>query len=272
MVAGRYLLRSFDHAVSLAPGEVIVGRGHDCDLTLDDPLVSREHARLTVADDLLVVEDLGSRNGTVVNGERVQGAIRLDAGDRLTLGSHQFLVVDQTRDRRSRKITRQARSSGAVKRPPETLRPPPAVPPVTGSTNLFDMLLAVSERALSKGDLEEAGSSVANVLVSVRAALVRGQGVGDDSMRRLRDVCLGMAERSLEVRWLDRLFEVYTTAGRVMEAETIDRVHRTMQQLGYLATDAFTTYLDKLHGLAADLDADGRDRLTRLEELRRTAS
>ena len=49
--------------------------------------MSRRHARIVVTDGEAVIEDLGSRNGTSVGEEKIQGAVRLVDGDRLRLGS-----------------------------------------------------------------------------------------------------------------------------------------------------------------------------------------
>jgi pSer/pThr/pTyr-binding forkhead associated (FHA) protein len=67
-------------------GPVTVGRGRDADLVLADELVSRHHARVTPSGPAAVVEDLGSRNGTFVNGEGIHGPARLTPGDQLQLG------------------------------------------------------------------------------------------------------------------------------------------------------------------------------------------
>jgi hypothetical protein len=61
--------------------------GREGALSLDDPLVSRRHARLTVVDQGAVVEDLGSRNGTFVNGQQVHGPTALRDGDTLQVGT-----------------------------------------------------------------------------------------------------------------------------------------------------------------------------------------
>ena len=71
----------------------LVGRGPDCDIRLGDPLVSARHARLTQADGVYEVEDLGSRNGTRVNGERITGPTRLYPGDRIEFGGHLMLFL-----------------------------------------------------------------------------------------------------------------------------------------------------------------------------------
>ena len=62
--------------------ELVVGLGAGADVVIDEPLVSREHARLIWEDDAFVVLDLGSTNQTRVNGERVLRA-RLAPGDEL---------------------------------------------------------------------------------------------------------------------------------------------------------------------------------------------
>jgi predicted component of type VI protein secretion system len=67
-------------------GTVTIGRGRDADLVLADELVSRRHAQVTPVGSLAVVEDLGSRNGTFVNGEGIHGPVRLAPGDQLQLG------------------------------------------------------------------------------------------------------------------------------------------------------------------------------------------
>jgi pSer/pThr/pTyr-binding forkhead associated (FHA) protein len=71
--------------VALGTG-LTVGRGRDADLVLADELVSRRHARVTPSGAGAVVEDLGSRNGTFVNGEGIHGPTELEPGDQLQLG------------------------------------------------------------------------------------------------------------------------------------------------------------------------------------------
>jgi pSer/pThr/pTyr-binding forkhead associated (FHA) protein len=63
----------------------ILGRGTDCDLRMVDPGVSRHHAELRVEDDQVVLVDLGSTNGTLVNGQPVRRVVLVD-GTTVTLG------------------------------------------------------------------------------------------------------------------------------------------------------------------------------------------
>ena len=64
---------------------IILGRGTDCDLRLVDPGVSRHHAEIRVEDGEVVLVDLGSTNGTFVNGQPVR-RVTLTDGTRVTLG------------------------------------------------------------------------------------------------------------------------------------------------------------------------------------------
>ncbi|RYG75970.1 FHA domain-containing protein [Yimella sp. RIT 621] len=70
-----------------------IGRGRDNSIVLDDMLVSRKHLRITADDEGLLLEDLGSRNGTYVNGRRVERS-HLQEGDRIGVGGTTFEVRD----------------------------------------------------------------------------------------------------------------------------------------------------------------------------------
>ena len=77
-------------------GSVTVGRGRSADLVVDDPTVSREHASLSIQGTTLVIQDLGSSNGVLVNGSRIEDARRLGAGDLIQLGATEIEVRLET--------------------------------------------------------------------------------------------------------------------------------------------------------------------------------
>lgn len=72
--------------IALATGTYVVGRDRNADVWIDDPSVSRRHARLVVDGDAVAVEDLDSRNGTRVRGALVSQPVRLAEGDVVTFG------------------------------------------------------------------------------------------------------------------------------------------------------------------------------------------
>lgn len=71
----------------------IIGRAADCDLRLDDILVSRHHARFLASRIGAGIEDLGSANGLYVNGRRRTGLSALHPGDVIQLGGTLWLVM-----------------------------------------------------------------------------------------------------------------------------------------------------------------------------------
>ncbi|WP_291270556.1 GGDEF domain-containing protein [Geothrix sp.] len=77
----------------LPPGESLIGRAPQAQVALLDGEVSRLHARLVLQEGRVALEDLGSTNGTLVNGERVRGITTLQAGDRLSIGGHVLKLV-----------------------------------------------------------------------------------------------------------------------------------------------------------------------------------
>src|SRR5450432_1563819 len=72
--------------------QIIVGRSSDLDMVLVEDMVSRKHARIAMQQDQIWIEDLGSTNGTFVNGEKIKRA-RLKEGDRVLIGTSILKVI-----------------------------------------------------------------------------------------------------------------------------------------------------------------------------------
>ncbi|MFW5738949.1 MAG: FHA domain-containing protein, partial [Myxococcota bacterium] len=87
----RYRLRFQLQEIDLVQGETLLGRSPDCHVTIEDPLVSRRHARITIRDEGALVEDLGSRNGIRLNGEVMRAPTFLKDRDRLRIGMQEFV-------------------------------------------------------------------------------------------------------------------------------------------------------------------------------------
>jgi FHA domain/FhaA, N-terminal domain len=79
--------------VALAGGPSTIGRASSCEITLADAHASRAHARLEVRGGVVVLTDLGSTNGTLVNGHRVR-EVALGVGDRIEIGRTVLRVVE----------------------------------------------------------------------------------------------------------------------------------------------------------------------------------
>jgi DNA-binding winged helix-turn-helix (wHTH) protein len=79
-------------SLPLTDGEHIAGRDSECSLVIDATTVSRRHARITVVSGTATIEDLGSTNGTHVDGKRISAPTRLAPGSELALGSEVLRV------------------------------------------------------------------------------------------------------------------------------------------------------------------------------------
>jgi hypothetical protein len=92
--------------VERAPGHVagmeyeigagaVMGRGDQAEIRLEDPFASSRHARLISQGGVIVLEDLGSTNGTYLNEELLSGPQPLHAGDRVRIGDSEFTYLDR---------------------------------------------------------------------------------------------------------------------------------------------------------------------------------
>lgn len=79
-------------------GATVLGRGADCDVVILGSTVSRRHARISTSGIQPVLEDLGSRNGTFVNGQRLSAPCPLRDGDQIRLGSEVLDYSTRTLD------------------------------------------------------------------------------------------------------------------------------------------------------------------------------
>src|SRR5580658_6546542 len=82
-ISGKYQGGEFPIATDKS---IVVGRSSDLDMVLVEDMVSRKHARIAMQGDQIWIEDLGSTNGTFVNGEKIKRA-RLKEGDRVLIGT-----------------------------------------------------------------------------------------------------------------------------------------------------------------------------------------
>jgi pSer/pThr/pTyr-binding forkhead associated (FHA) protein len=72
---------------------VVIGRGTECDVVIKDPKASRRHCQLTRKGQGFLLEDLGSKNGTYVNGERIKEAVILKPNETFKIGETMFYLT-----------------------------------------------------------------------------------------------------------------------------------------------------------------------------------
>lgn len=80
----------------LEKNEISIGRDLSCDVVINDGEISRRHARMALQGTLYTIEDLGSTNGTFINGQRLIGPYSLRPGEVITFGEHITVVYEVT--------------------------------------------------------------------------------------------------------------------------------------------------------------------------------
>jgi adenylate cyclase len=167
-----------DQRFDLPPGRsVIVGRGVGSDIAVYDPTISRRHAELIASDDAVTVKDLGSSNGTYVNGRRITSA-RLSANDAITFGKvgFQLEAVPAAPERPSppavagaNTIVREVAAAGP--------------PPDDASARKLSLLLSVAQKLSGEFNLDRLLDTIAAVSFELmrvdRVAILLAQESGE---------------------------------------------------------------------------------------------
>ena len=93
--------------------EIVVGRSSELDMVLVEDMVSRKHAKISATADNILIQDLGSTNGTFVNGEKIK-KVRLKEGDRILIGTSiiKLVAVDSSSAVSEEKAREQLRVTG----------------------------------------------------------------------------------------------------------------------------------------------------------------
>jgi adenylate cyclase len=153
----------------LGAGTTVIGRASSCDLVINDTSVSRRHAQLAVTNGTCIVTDLGSRNGTFVNGDQIENA-ELRDGDRLVLGEIQFKLHCAASSNIILTDDDEAMSMGAVIK--RQVGPEDAAPPVAtvDAPRLLKMLTDISRTLVGTQPIDEVlGQVVDSAFESTRA-------------------------------------------------------------------------------------------------------
>jgi adenylate cyclase len=152
----------------LPPGRsVVVGRGVTSDVAIHDPTISRRHAELTAVSDGVLVRDLGSSNGTCINGRRVPAG-RLAPNDSVTFGK----VVFQLESVRAPGEPAPAAPAGVAPGAPgddivRQVAVSGGLPPSQGAERKLSLLLAVFQKLSGELDLDRLLQTIVNVTFEV---------------------------------------------------------------------------------------------------------
>jgi pSer/pThr/pTyr-binding forkhead associated (FHA) protein len=232
-------------AIELGQGSLLIGRLPECDICLNDDLVSRMHARISIQDDAVVIEDLHSTNGIYVNRGRVQQQIKAREGDRLLIGSTELSIFQAQEEpgdshpaqrssnapssalaatqppARSSALqdntptVRPARSSARASRESRPTAPAPPAPTTTKSSAL-QLIGGLADRLAADGSLQEAAEVLSEHLKGIQRGAIAGLAITDAQVACASQYALRLARWTSRVGWVEYVIELHLSASALM--------------------------------------------------------
>jgi predicted component of type VI protein secretion system len=215
----------------LPDGPHDVGRLAECWLVLDDDLVSRTHARFHIGPNLCELEDLGSRNGTFINGDRLEGKRALRDGDRIRIGREVIEVLGLD--------TSQVGEEDDLRR---TLAP-------GEDTRFPSMIGQLVEKSIKAGKIKEAERYATALSSQLAAARVPVTHPAAEACHR----CLiQLADKTASGTWIDRLFKLYAQQSWIMAPATVEEVRGALDRIPRVPGTGLRDYEQALRVLGRD--------------------
>jgi uncharacterized OB-fold protein len=292
----RFFLRYQAIDLKLDASDFVVGRTAGCHLVLGDALVSRRHAAFRVLPQGVEVRDLGSRNGVLVNGERIEGPALLKDGDQVRIGAQDLRVSSAEREPRESGTEEliQCRQCGALYDAerdtcatcghPDELNALPNAGQVldtvvvhetgqrssgAGSSGSLEVLARLADKALGLGRFDEGERLVGSMLNGILSRATGSEGQERETLSLASSYALRLAEATHSPIWIDDTFRLYATARQLMPAETIDELYRVATKVRYANPRAIRNYVSRLKDAAPAFGVTERFLLQRLEGLER---
>ena len=274
----RFRLRYLQHDLELNEGTFAVGRNASCQLSLDDPLVSRRHAIFELTSGAVTIEDLNSRNGVIVNGHRIETKINLNVGDRILIGSQELTLL-AARDA-------QGGPSGGVGKmtlpkmkvstpcsgfPPVQIESDPE-PSMVRRADQFKLLSGVAEKALAMGKAGEAERLLASALADVIEATRAGRPLPPTLVDQAAKFSAKLATATGKGGWADYVIELYAAQKRPCPAHVIDELYNAMRKVTAVDLNRLRGYVAMLRANLPRYGPAERFLFQRLEGLERLAA
>ena len=276
----RFRLRVQDQDYHLTDGQYAVGRNASCQIILDDALVSRRHALFTVEGDEIFVEDLQSRNGVLVNGQRIPEPTVLQLGDVVTIGGQELHLLQGFET-----VERIPRAAPANKATIPRLSPPEMTVEYSGQdldldmeasvarrADQFRMIGGVADKALALGRAAEAERLLASALGDVIEGTRAGRGMPPALVDEAARYSARLATATGKGGWADYVIELYTAQQRPPPAVVIDELYNGMRRVSSVDVVQLRAFIEQLRQLLPSFGPAERFLFQRLEGLERLAA
>jgi len=274
----RFRLRYLQHDLELNEGIFAVGRNASCQLSLDDPLVSRRHAIFELSGAGVTIEDLNSRNGVIVNGHRIESKVNLSVGDRVLIGSQELTLLAA---REGANVTgggvgkmtlpKMKVSTPSSGFPPVQIESDPE-PSMVRRADQFKLLSGVAEKALAMGKAGEAERLLASALADVIEATRAGRPLPPTLVDQAAKFSAKLATATGTGGWADYVIELYAAQKRPCPAHVIDELYNAMRKVTAVDLNRLRGYVAMLRQSLPRYGPAERFLFQRLEGLERLAA
>ncbi len=261
----------------LSAGVTIVGRGEGCQLVLDDPLISRRHACFVVDEREVTLKDLGSTNGVLVNGARVDELQVVVPGDQITLGHHQaelcwvpFSAADRGPTPRGARSGRPVADTVIDQRPAGSQAPPVAEggePEDTHESRMLELLSGVAEKAFELGRGADAERMLRRPLEALLARVEQGAPIDVREAGEGGLLAVRLARATGQGQWIDYVFKLFGGLQRLPPTSVIDELHLAVRVAPAVSLAEFRRYLDVMRSVQHGFGPAERFLVRRLEGL-----
>lgn len=274
----RFRLRYLQHDLELIEGTFAVGRNASCQLSLDDPLVSRRHAIFEVTPNGVTLEDLNSRNGVILNGRKIDVKMTLNIGDRILIGSQELTLLGARDLQQS-----VAGGIGKMTLPKMRVQTPSAgfpsipldsdpEPSMVRRADQFKLLSGVAEKALAMGKAGEAERLLASALADVIEATRAGRPLPPTLVDQAAKFSAKLATATGKGGWADYVIELYAAQKRPCPAHVIDELYNAMRKVTAVDLGRLRNYVAMLRQSLPRYGPAERFLFQRLEGLERLAA
>jgi hypothetical protein len=277
----RFLLQEFD----LPRGATLIGRSSDCHVTIEDPLVSRQHARIDIDDTDATLHDLGSRNGVKLNGQPIKGTAKLKDGDRLRVGTQElvFCRVEQAA------VSSIAKTTGFLRHCAKCRLPYPQEVgscPNCGSAEQLDeetlsgqfggsqgawtvqLLVEVLEKALSLGRVSDATRILRRATAQVEERIASNDPVDTKHMSTLACAAARVSLEAGDPTWGAWSANVYRRMQEIPPSTLIELYAQLAARFPGDMLDPIESLARHCVALRRQLSIEQTESLARLEQLR----
>lgn len=238
---------------------MIIGRAETCDIVLTSALASRQHARLFVSADSVSIEDMGSRNGVLVNGSPIESIKKLAHGDTVILGDEHLTVVLLLPERghTQREVRMADTLVGEVQSDPEE---------ATRRSHLLEVLGGVVDKQLALGHGAEAERLLSKQL---RLTLERAKLEGIDPVlnEQAARYAIKLGDVTKKSEWIVYAISIYHYQRRVMPVALVDELYSVLRRVRGVPVDVVRSYLSELRAKNKQLSPAERFALKRIEGL-----